>query len=311
VSILLAMVLIVLLLTASGKLVELLSIFIIINAFFWGVLFTIRIGGADMPITISLLNSLSGLAGSIAGFTINNPLLVAVGAIVGSSGLILTRAMCHAMNRSLYEVITGKTVSNSYRATTQNSKDTGADYFPTKSPGCEDDQNIFDTLGPIFRKAKKIVIVPGYGMALSQAQTQVKQLFERLQKHGKEVKFAIHPVAGRMPGHMYVLLTEVNVPHNKLWEMNDINPEFDETDVVVVIGANDVVNPAANTAVGTPIYGMPILHISGAKHIIICNLDTKPGYAGVENPLYNRGNVTLLPGDANRTIKRLIEQLDE
>jgi NAD(P) transhydrogenase subunit beta len=166
-----------------------------------------------------------------------------------------------------------------------------------------------EDLATILAEAKKVIVVPGYGMALGQAQAKVKQVVDRLEEQGKEVKFAIHPVAGRMPGHMNVLLAEVNVEYEKLYELQAINPEFKETDLVIVIGANDVVNPAANTAEGTPIYGMPILQVDEAKHVIIMNMDTKPGYAGVDNPLYKSPKATLLLGDANESLTRILQLL--
>jgi NAD(P) transhydrogenase subunit beta len=280
-------------------------IFALIIALFFGVLFTIRVGGADMPITISLLNSLSGVAGSIAGLAIYDPLLVAVGAIVGASGLLLTQIMCRAMNRSLGDILMGKT------SVSQNGINHESEISETKSESQSCDAKEKEEVLPeqIIKDAQKIIIVPGYGMALAQAQFQVKQLVDLLEKSGKEVKFAIHPVAGRMPGHMNVLLAEVDIPYDKLFEMDDINPEFKETDAVIIVGANDVVNPAANTAEGTPIYGMPVLAVDQAKYVIICNFDTKPGYSGVDNPLYESDNALLLVGDAKDTLSQLISKL--
>ncbi len=284
---------------------------ILLTSLTFGFIFSIRIGGADMPITISLLNSLSGVAGSIAGFTIGNPLLVAVGAIVGSAGLILTRIMCRAMNRTLLEVIIGKTTlgTSGHTALTLQEKATPETVeietkISEKSP--ENDETITE----ILQKAHSIVIVTGYGMAVSQAQHHVKQLFDKLVEQGKEVKFAIHPVAGRMPGHMNVLLAEVDITYDRIFEMDDINPEFNQTDLVIVVGANDVINPAAKTAEGTPIYGMPILKVNEAKKLIVCNIDTQPGYAGVDNPLYEQENVRLLLGDAKETIGNLVKNME-
>ncbi|HHY71062.1 MAG TPA: NAD(P)(+) transhydrogenase (Re/Si-specific) subunit beta, partial [Thermoanaerobacterales bacterium] len=275
------------------------SIITAILALAYGVLFAIRVGGADMPITISLLNSFSGLAGAICGFTIGDPLLVAVGAIVGASGLILTQIMCNAMNRSLIDILSGSYLNSKSdeKKITTKEKAEKAEETPVaakKSPG------------EILKAAKKVVIVPGYGMAIAQAQSQVKALYDTLESEGKEVKFAIHPVAGRMPGHMNVLLAEVDVPYDKLCEMDAINPEFGETDVAIVVGACDVVNPAANTAEGTPIYGMPVLKVEEAKNVIVCNLDTKPGYSGVDNSLYELPNVYLMLGNAVDTLKELL-----
>jgi len=280
------------------------SILVVLLSLTYGVLFAIRVGGADMPITISLLNSFSGLAGSIVGFTISEPLLVAVGAIVGASGLILTQIMCKAMNRSLASVLSGAVASPPKAAKEKApaaEKPQAADSEPAKPEK--------KTPGEILAEAKKVIIVPGYGMALAQAQSQVKQLMDILEDRGAEVKFAIHPVAGRMPGHMNVLLAEVDVPYEKLCEMDDINPEFAETDVAIVVGACDVVNPAANTAEGTPIYGMPVLDVDKAKHVIVCNLDTNPGYSEVDNPLYEMDHVYLLLGDAKQTLDSLIQSL--
>ena len=306
-NVLLMVILIVFITLGFERKTGLLSIITVMVTLLLGVLFTIRIGGSDMPVTISLLNSFSGLAGSIAGFAVNNPLLVTVGAIVGSAGLILTRIMCHAMNRTLLEVLTGKTTLSSLKpATSKDMNDVSTDRN-LKEFNINDKKKNFLKAVSFLRQADKIVFVPGYGMALSQAQSKVKQLSDILEKHGKEVKFAIHPVAGRMPGHMNVLLAEVDVSYDKLYEMNDINPTFKETDIVIVVGANDVVNLAATTAEGTPIYGMPILRVNEAKHIVIFNKDTDPGYSGVDNPLYEKGNVTLILGDASQTVGELVE----
>lgn len=270
---------------------------------FFGIVFTIRVGGADMPITISLLNSLSGVAGSIAGMAISNPLLIAIGGVVGASGLLLTQIMCRAMNRSLADILLGKTSMTAKPASFEAPADAKAEAAKqaVHTPGQKENP------AELLSKAKKVIIIPGYGMALAQAQGLVKQLADKLEANGTEVLFAIHPVAGRMPGHMNVLLCEVDIPYEKLHEMDEINPQFSDCDVVVIIGANDVVNPAANTAEGTPIYGMPVLDADKAKHLIICNYDLKPGYSGVENPLYSRiEGVTLLLGDAKETIAGLM-----
>lgn len=274
----------------------------------YGVLFTIRVGGADMPITISLLNSFSGIAASISGLAVRNPLLVAIGAIVGASGLILTRLMCKAMNRSLSQVLTGKTVLMAKKPDPAVSST--EERRPLQREPIADKKDQGDFLSQIMN-AKSVIVIPGYGMALAQAQHEVKKLTDILEGMNKEVKFAIHPVAGRMPGHMNVLLAEADVPYDKLFEMDDINDEFKETDVVIVVGANDVINPAANTAEGTPIYGMPILEAYEAKHVVIFNLDTKPGYAGVDNPLYSMNNATLVLGDAADTVSQAANGLLE
>ena len=268
---------------------------------FFGVAFAIRVGGADMPITISLLNSFSGVAGSIAGMAIGDFLLVAVGGIVGASGLLLTQIMCRAMNRHLMDIMLGKTsvVSKTKKETKVSSS--------IEESKAKSDRSISEVL----KTAKKVIIVPGYGMALAQAQHLVKQLADNLTKNGAEVKYAIHPVAGRMPGHMNVLLAEADVEYEQLYELDNINDDFKDTDVCIVVGANDVMNPAARDAEGTPIYGMPILNVDEAKHIIICNYDLKPGYAGVENPLYQKvSGVSLVLGDASKTLQDILTKLN-
>ena len=264
----------------------------------FGLYFSIRVGGADMPITISLLNSLSGVAGAIAGMAIGDVLLVAVGGIVGASGLLLTQIMCRAMNRSLLSILLG------------TKKKVAAPAPPsvaTASPAAAPKVEVKKTPGEVLSTAKRVIIVPGYGMALAQAQHEVKQLADALRKGGAEVRFAIHPVAGRMPGHMNVLLAEANVPYDDLFEMEAINDDFAKVDAAIVIGANDVLNPAARNAEGTPIYGMPVLNVDQAPFVVICNYDLKPGYAGVENPLYTREEgVALLTGDAKETVSALL-----
>ena len=264
----------------------------------FGLYFSIRVGGADMPITISLLNSLSGVAGAIAGMAIGDVQLVAVGGIVGASGLLLTQIMCRAMNRSLLSILLG------------TKKKVAAPAPPsvaTASPAAAPKIEVKKTPGEVLSTAKRVIIVPGYGMALAQAQHEVKQLADALRKGGAEVRFAIHPVAGRMPGHMNVLLAEANVPYDDLFEMEAINDDFAKVDAAIVIGANDVLNPAARNAEGTPIYGMPVLNVDQAPYVVICNYDLKPGYAGVENPLYTREEgVALLTGDAKETVSALL-----
>lgn len=277
------------------------SILLIAVALTFGIIFTIRIGGADMPVTISLLNSLSGLAASVAGFTVRNPILIAVGAVVGAGGFILTQIMCRAMNRTLYNVVMGRTTVASGKKRQE--------YLTPASTSARMPEKTGESDVDLLRKSACIIIVPGYGMALSQAQHAVKALYEALLAMEKDVQFAIHPVAGRMPGHMNVLLAEADIPYDRLLEMDDANKLFKNTDVVLVVGANDVVNPAAATAEGTPIYGMPILTVAEAKRVIIFNLDEKPGYAGVENSLYGMDTVTLRLGDAKEQIQKLTKAL--
>ena len=266
----------------------------------FGVGFTIRVGGADMPITISLLNSMGGVCAAIAGFAVNDPLLVAIGGIIGSSGFLLTRIMCKAMNRKLLSILLGESSVVAPRAAASKAGAPRADAAPAQAKSSE------ATVASLVQNAKKVIIVPGYGMALAQAQHKVKQLADLLEGKGATVSYGVHPVAGRMPGHMNVLLAEANVDYENLLEMDVVNPMFADADLVIVVGANDVVNPAANTAEGTPIYGMPILKAEDAKNIIICNYDDKPGYAGVPNPLYERAGVHLMLGDAAKTFDTLL-----
>lgn len=285
---------------------------IVISSLF-GYAFAIRVGGADMPITISLLNSLSGVAGAIAGMAVNDLMLVSVGGIVGASGLFLTQIMCKAMNRSLSDILLGKTSvdKNKTKADIQFVEEsTVVETTEEEVHETEDSSLIIKRdEGEIIKSAKSVIIVPGYGMALAQAQHLVRALSDKFEVNGAEVKFAIHPVAGRMPGHMNVLLAEADVPYEKLFEMDAVNDEFAETDVVIVIGANDVINPAARDAKDTPIYGMPVLDVDHAKEIFICNFDLQPGYAGVDNPLYKRKEgVYLLLGDAKESISDLIDR---
>ncbi len=264
----------------------------------FGYAFSIRVGGADMPITISLLNSLSGVAGAIAGMAIGDILLVSVGGIVGASGLFLTQIMCRSMNRSLMDILTGKT------SVVKPKKETEKDTKISETKQDSTTKQSFD-----IRSAKSVIIVPGYGMALAQAQHQVKMLANKFESNGAEVRYAIHPVAGRMPGHMNVLLAEADVSYEQLYEMDAINDDFKTTDLVVVIGANDVLNPAARDAEGTPIYGMPVLNVDQCANVIICNYDLQPGYSGVENPLYNKEGVTMMLDDAKESLAKLLEQL--
>ncbi len=280
-----------------------------------GVVLALPVGGADMPITISLLNSMSGIAASICGFVVDNAFLVAAGAIVGASGFILTRIMCGAMNRSLAQVLMGATVAkgaaDSVNAAVEMEHAAGPGAAGMEQAAGENDTADRAGFDPVeaLLEAKSVVIIPGYGMALGEAESQVRDIYELLEGRGADVKFAIHPVAGRMPGHMTVLLADVDIPYDKMVQIEKINPEFPQTDVALIVGACDVVNPAANTAVGTPIYGMPILHAHKARRVIICNADTKPGYSGIENPLYEQNNVVLLLGNASSTLENLFKDL--
>ena len=280
----------------------------VVVAALFGWIFTMRVGGADMPITISLLNSLSGVAGGIAGMAIGNVMLVAIGGIVGASGLLLTQVMCRAMNRSLKDILLGKTSAPSDKKQPEPIEQPleKALEKPTEEPIST------SSLSSMLQSAKSVIIVPGYGMALAQAQHQVRQLGDALRANGAQVRYAIHPVAGRMPGHMNVLLAEADVDYEDLYEMDAINDDFKDTDLVIVIGANDVLNPAAREAEGTPIYGMPVLNVDAARKVIICNYDLKPGYANVPNPLYeDKERVTLLLGDAKDSIAQLLSELQQ
>ncbi|HRZ15992.1 MAG TPA: NAD(P)(+) transhydrogenase (Re/Si-specific) subunit beta [Candidatus Hydrogenedentes bacterium] len=259
-----------------------------------GVLVTIPIGGADMPVVISLLNSYSGLAGCAAGFVISNTVLIVAGSLVGASGIILTSIMCKAMNRSLANVLfsgfgsatagAGKAVEGEVRALSVEDA-----FF-------------------VLESASSVVFVPGYGMAVAQAQHAVRELGDILEKNGTEVKYAIHPVAGRMPGHMNVLLAEANVPYEQLVEMDDINPVIESVDVCVVIGANDVVNPAAREDDSSPIYGMPVINVDLAKSCFVIKRSMRSGFAGIENPLFYKENTRMVFGDAKAVITGLVEQ---
>lgn len=263
-----------------------------------GVLLVIPIGGADMPVVISLLNSYSGIAGCATGFVLNNNVLVISGALVGTSGIILTQIMCKAMNRSLMNVLLGGFGQTNTGATAGGS----ASQITVKEIGVEETAMLFDA-------ASSVIIVPGYGMAVAQAQHVVKELMDVLEKKNISVKFAIHPVAGRMPGHMNVLLAESNVPYDKLVEMEHINDEFATTDVVFVIGANDIVNPAARTNPGSPIFGMPILNVDKARTVIISKRSMAAGYAGIENELFGADNALMLFGDAKATVTKVVSEL--
>ncbi|MBP6456427.1 MAG: NAD(P)(+) transhydrogenase (Re/Si-specific) subunit beta [Chitinophagaceae bacterium] len=262
----------------------------------YGILFVMPIGGADMPVVISLLNSFTGVAAACGGFLYNNPVMLTGGILVGSAGTILTILMCKAMNRSLTNVIVGAFGGNSANA---GSSETG---------GSHREISLSDT-AVLMAYSKNVVIVPGYGLAVAQAQHTCHELEKVLQEKGVEVKYAIHPVAGRMPGHMNVLLAEADVEYEKLLEMEEINPEFANTDVVLILGANDVVNPAAKNDPSSPIYGMPILEVENAKHVIVNKRSMKPGYAGIENALFYQPKTTMLFGDAKKVLQDLVSEL--
>lgn len=294
--------------------------FITIFFALYGVLMAMRVGGADMPVLISFLNSLSGIAAAISGLAVREVILVGTGALVGVAGLILTGIMCTAMNRSLAQVLSGLKPASAHETSDVSSDESIVAEKETADPGetkstepeeTEDSLSASQKAKEILLKAKKTIVVPGYGLAVAQAQMELKSIIDLLEEEGAEVKLAIHPVAGRMPGHMNVLLAEVGIDHEKLWEMDSINPEFNETDAVIVVGACDVVNPAASTSTGTPISGMPILEVNKAKNVIVCNLDDSPGYSGVPNTLYEAENITAIWGDAKENLDHLYSLLKE
>ena len=271
-------------------------ILICLFAFLLGILFVIPIGGADMPVVIALLNSFSGLAACAAGFVILNNVLIVSGALVGASGLILTNIMCKAMNRSLANVL----FSGFGSVTESNNKQ-------NQVQGEVRPINISDSF-LILEAAASVLIIPGYGMAVAQAQHSVRELGELLENNGTEVKYAIHPVAGRMPGHMNVLLAEANVSYDLLVEPDDVNPVMETTDVCIVIGANDVVNPDAKENEGSPIYGMPIIEVDRAKTVFVLKRSMAAGFAGIENPLFFKSNTRMLFGDAKESVSSLVAE---
>ncbi|HHP7245014.1 MAG TPA: NAD(P)(+) transhydrogenase (Re/Si-specific) subunit beta [Elainellaceae cyanobacterium] len=268
-----------------------------------GILFVIPIGGADMPVVVSLLNSYSGLAASAAGFILMNNMLIIAGALVGASGIILTQIMCKAMNRSLPSVLFSAFGTG------------GGSSTGSAGSGAQGDK-VVRTLeaeegAMMLGYARSVVIVPGYGMAVAQAQHTIRELVDQLDRLGVEVRYAIHPVAGRMPGHMNVLLAEANVPYTQLYDMDDINPEFDRTDVALVIGANDVVNPAARDSEGSPIYGMPILEVDKAQHTIVIKRGMSTGFAGIENELFYKDKTMMMFGSAKDVISKLLAEVKQ
>jgi NAD(P) transhydrogenase subunit beta len=266
-----------------------------------GVMFVLPIGGGDMPVVISLLNSLSGVAAAAAGFVVMNNMLIIAGALVGASGLILTEIMCKAMNRSLFSVLFSAFGSVS---TSSGGAAAGASDQPVRSIDAEEG-------AMMLGYARSVVIVPGYGMAVAQAQHSVRELADQLERMGVDVKYAIHPVAGRMPGHMNVLLAEANVAYTQLYDMEDINPQFEQADVALVIGANDVVNPAARSDVNSPIYGMPILEVDRAKQTIVIKRGMSAGFAGVDNELFYKAKTTMLFGSAKDMVAKLVSEVKQ
>jgi H+-translocating NAD(P) transhydrogenase subunit beta len=271
-------------------------VLLLLGALLFGVLLVLPIGGADMPVVISLLNAFTGLAAASAGFVLENTALIIGGTLVGASGTLLTILMGRAMNRSLANVL----------FSAFGAAPTGPAVPATSADGKSYREISAEDAAVMLAYAQRVVIVPGYGLAVAQAQHSVRELADLLEKRGVDVKYAIHPVAGRMPGHMNVLLAEANVPYPQLFDMEDINPEFPRTDVALVIGANDVTNPAARTAPESPIYGMPILNVDEAANVVVLKRSMNPGFAGIDNDLYYEPKTAMLFGDAKASVEKLV-----
>src|SRR5277367_3655179 len=266
-------------------------------ALMFGIMLVVPIGGADMPTVIALLNSSAGVAAAAMGFVLDNRLLIIAGALNGTAGLILSIIMCKAMNRSFTNVLFG-----AFGAVTAGAAAGAAVQRPVRSASPEEAAAVLDA-------ASSVIIIPGYGMAVAQAQHKVRDLYDMLTKRGVDVRFAIHPVAGRMPGHMNVLLAEADIPYDKLLEMDEINGDFPQTDVALVIGANDVTNPAAREDTTSPIYGMPILNVDKARTVMVIKRGMSPGFAGIDNPLYYLDRTLMLFGDARSFVGSIVGEL--
>jgi proton-translocating NAD(P)+ transhydrogenase subunit beta len=279
----------------AGPQKQILLVAIILGALAFGVLFVLPIGGADMPVVISLLNAFTGVATAATGFVLHQNVLIVSGMLVGASGSLLTLMMARAMGRSVANVFFG--AFGQLQVAAEGEAAAGG---PVRAATPED-------VAVMLAYADRVIIVPGYGLAVAQAQHAVRELADELEKRGVDVKYAIHPVAGRMPGHMNVLLAEANVPYDQLVEMDDINPQFERTDVALVIGANDVTNPDARSNRGSPIYGMPILDVDKAENVVVLKRSMRPGFAGVDNPLYTEPNTQMLFGDARDSVVKLVQ----
>ncbi len=272
-----------------------LFVLLIVGALLFGVLFVLPIGGADMPVVISLLNAATGIAASATGFVLHENVLIVSGMLVGASGTLLTLMMARAMGRSVANVLFGAFGQIQVSGEAAAAAADGA----VRSASAED-------VAVMLAYARRVIIVPGYGLAVAQAQHDVRKLADELERRGVDVRYAIHPVAGRMPGHMNVLLAEANVPYDQLFEMDDINSDFPETDVALVIGANDVTNPAARSQSGSPIYGMPILDVDKAQNVVVIKRSMNPGFAGIDNPLYRDPKTVMLFADAKDAVAALV-----
>jgi H+-translocating NAD(P) transhydrogenase subunit beta len=273
-----------------------LLVLLIVGSLAFGVLFVLPIGGADMPVVIALLNAFTGLAASATGFVLHENVLIVSGALVGASGTLLTLLMARAMGRSVANVLFGAFGQLQVGAGAAAAEGDGTVRATTP-----------EDVAVMLAYSKRVIVVPGYGLAVAQAQHDVRKLADELERRGVDVRYAIHPVAGRMPGHMNVLLAEANVPYDQLYEMDEVNPEFDATDVALVIGANDVTNPAARSDPGSPIYGMPILDVDHARSIVVLKRSMNPGFAGIDNPLYVDPKTAMLFGDAKDSVAKLVD----
>ncbi len=288
-----------------------LAIATILLSLLLGIVLSVGVGGADMPVLISLLNACSGLSAGICGIVIKSHVLTACGATVAASGLILTYAMCRAMNRDLWAILWAAAPASPPATAPAGSRAGDGQPQPDTEPAEDNSPQVdpFAQAADVLRNAGRIIVIPGYGMALAHAQVATVQLANRLQEMGKDIKFAIHPLAGRMPGHMHVLLAEAEIDPDMLFDLREVSGEFSATDLALIVGACDVVNPAAASVEGTPISGMPILPAHEARRAVVCNLDARPGYSGVDNLLYHRSTTILLLGDAQQTVSRLLDDL--